>query len=74
MIKHIHNKYQEFLATIIGKLVSALCVWGVGFLLLLIAVKSGSLLEWVLVIIALIMGINYLVQAVKQAVGTKSTR
>ena len=71
MIKHIHNKYQEFLATSMGKLVSALCVWGVGFLLLLIAVKSGSLLEWVLVVAALLTGATYIAQAIKQLLTRK---
>jgi len=60
------NGYRVFLATPLGYLVSALVIWGVGFLLLLIAIRSGSLIEWLGVIIALIWGTSRLITAAKK--------
>lgn len=59
------QKAFRFYDSALGHFVLAAIIWTIGFNLFLLAVDSGSLLQWGGVIISLVWGLYHLVEATK---------
>lgn len=59
------KKAFRFYNSALGHLVLVAIIWTIGFNLFLLAVDSGSLLQWGGVIISLVWGLYHLVEAIK---------
>lgn len=59
------QKAFKFYDTALGHLVLLAIIWAIGFNLFLLAIDSGSLLQWCGVIISLVWGIYHLIEAIK---------
>lgn len=59
------QKAFRFYDSALGHLILSVIIWVIGFNLFLLAVDSGSLLQWGGVVISLIWGLYHLVEATK---------
>lgn len=59
------QKAFRFYDTALGHLVLLVIIWVIGFNLFLLAIDSGSLLQWCGVIISLVWGFYHLIEATK---------
>lgn len=59
------QKAFRFYDSALGHLVLAAIIWTIGFNLFLLAVDSGSLLQWGGVIISLVWGLYHLIEATR---------
>ena len=59
------QKAFKFYDSAPGHLVLTLIIWFIGFNLLLLAIDTGSLLQWGAVIVSLLWGMHHLIQSIK---------
>ncbi|MCA9343124.1 hypothetical protein KC950_03895 [Candidatus Saccharibacteria bacterium] len=48
-----------------GHLILALIIWFIGFNILILAIDSGSILQWATVVVSLIWGGHHITQSIK---------
>lgn len=67
-IKATGSSQFRFFRTPLGYLLKAVMFWLIGFWLFLLATDSGSILEWLLVIVCLIWGLWQFYDALKASI------
>mgnify|MGYP001447572191 CR=1 FL=1 len=59
------QKAFKFYDSARGHLILALIIWFIGFNILILAIDSGSMLQWGAVVVSLIWGGHHLTQSIK---------